>query len=249
MISSDLSHLSTDDLLRKFSTIAQRAGSVFGTDSKKLEQTAQRENLVGDIQAVGAELRKRRAVDEIRTLLASANPDVRCWAGQQFLSIDPEWSTAAMTGLSENLTTAEVLAWRDRILRGAPKVPSLQDMTIAQLLERFVDACERCYGANRFLMEEQGGGLNREEYNKASGEIYEVAKELNNRSKLSALIPLLDDSSAAVRGKAGMYCLDIATENAVAALEALGDIGRCDEAVDAGMALMLWRMGALKLNF
>src|SRR5581483_7307695 len=239
MSTSDFSLLSIDELLQRFASTAEIVGNALSFDNEKIKKMLERKDLIQEMQALGAERRRRGSIDRLRELLQSANPHVRGWAGQQFISVDPEWSTAAIIGLFENLNTQEVLAWRERILRGAPPRPSLQEMTVAQLVERFVDACERCYGANRFLMDEQGGGLNRDMYNKASGEIYGIAKELDRRGKLSALVPLLNHPSAAVRSKAGMYCLDIAPQEAVATLEALGDAQRSDESVDAGMALTL----------
>jgi hypothetical protein len=127
-----------------------------------------------------------------------------------------------MIGLTRGLSTQEVLAWRDRILRGAPKRPRLDEMTLPQLLDRFIDACERCYGSTCFLTDEQGGGSDMRAYDKASGESYAVARELNARGKLASLVPLLDHTLVTVREKAGMFCLDIAPDKAIATLEAVG---------------------------
>src|SRR5208283_5991619 len=118
-----------------------------------------------------AVLRTRKPVTELRAqLFENESPDVRSWSGTLLCAVDPDWADAATTGLFHGLTTREVLAWRDRIMRGPARRPALKEMTTAQLLERFVDACERCYGAARFLTDEQGGGLSMKAYNRVSGE-------------------------------------------------------------------------------
>jgi hypothetical protein len=186
----------------------------------------------------------RRPVVQARTrLFASESADVRGWSGGLLHQIDPEWAKAAISGLQHNLSTHEVLAWRDRILRGAPKRPTLAEMTIPQLLDRFVDACERCYGCTRFLADEEGGGTDMRAYNKASGEPYAVAKELNSRGRLGELVPLLNHPFVTVRQKAAGYCLPIAADKALAVLKGLDEIGLSKESMEARWILGEWQRG------
>jgi len=239
----DYSQLSTDELLQRFADTAKRAGTIYGLDMDKLRNAAQRKVLVPQMQALGAELRRRNPTEGLRQLFDDEDRDVRGWAGAQFISTDPVWARATTCGLNRDLTTREVLAWQERIARGAPPKPTLQEMTVPQLLDRFVDACERCHGTTQFLADEETGGPDVKAYNKASGEIYRVAKELEVRGQLAALVPFMDHSFITVREKAAMYCLDIATEKAVATLEAVEATGRSKEASDAGTMLQLWRWG------
>jgi hypothetical protein len=239
----DYSQLSTDELLQRFVDTAKRAGTIYSLDRDKLRNAAQRKVLVPQMQALGAELRKRNPTERLRQLFDDEDRDVRGWAGPQFLSVDPDWAHATTLGLNCGLTTREVLAWQERISRGAPPKPTLQEMTVPQLLDRFVDACERCHGTTQFLSDEETGGPDVKAYNKASGEIYRVAKELNDRGELAALVPLMDHSFITVREKAALNCLDIASEKAVVTLEAVGESGSPKEAVEASLMLRFWRWG------
>jgi hypothetical protein len=243
MTAQDYARMTTDELLQGFVKNAKRAGSLFGPDKEKLRQTPTRLARVATMQALGAELRTRVPIDRLRGLFDDKDPDVRGWAGPQFLGIDPDWASATITGLFSHLTTREVLAWRERILRGAPKRPRLQQMTVAQLLERFVDACERCYGSTRFLTDEQGGGTNRKAYNKVAGEPYAVAKELQARGQLATLLPLLEHSFVTVRQKAARYCLPIATDKASAVLQAIDTKDISQESFEAWWTLYQWQRG------
>jgi hypothetical protein len=242
-MSAGLATMTTTELLQRFVDTAKRTGTIFGPDKEKLRQTPNRKALVEEMQALGAELRNRKPIEELRGLFEDGDPDVRGWAGPQFLSIDPDWATATFTGLCQNLSTRDVLAWRDRILRGAPKRPKLGEMTISQLLDRFVDACERCYGSTRFLTDEQGGGPDMRAYNKVSGEPYAVATELDRRGRLRELTPLLDHSFVTVRQKAARYCLPIAADKALAVLKAIDTKSLSKESMEASWTLSEWQRG------
>jgi Domain of unknown function (DUF2019) len=248
MSAPDYATMTVDELLESFIETAKRTGSVFGPDKEKLRQTPQRKALVDTMQALGAELRRRTPIDKVRTLFDDEDRDVRGWAGPQFLGIDPAWASATVTGLFHNLSTREVLAWRERILRGAPKRPRLDEMTVPQLLDRFIDACERCYGSTRFLTDEQGGGPTMKAYNKVSGEPYAVAKELEARGRLNALVPLLDHPFVTVRQKAARYCLSIATDRAVTVLQAIDTKDRSQESFEASWTLSEWQRGKYALS-
>ena len=247
----DYTRLSTDALVQQFVHTAKQAGTVYGLDRRALVQSIvalgsrQSDARIAEMQALGAELRRRRPVAQLRQLFEHEDPDVRGWAGSQFLSVDYDWASAAMTGLSYGLGTREVLAWRDRILRGPPSRPALKEVSVAQLVDRFIDACERCYGSTRFLTDEQGGGADRRAYNKGSGEPYAVGKELRARGELAALLPLLDHPLVSVREKASLCCLNIATAKAVATLEAIRGVDARHEAAEGSIMLSLWRMGKL----
>jgi hypothetical protein len=248
MSTTEYSRWTTNDLIQRFTNEANHIGSPFFPGRLKVPYPSAEFTQGKDmLHAIAAELRVRKPLPQLRTrLFENESPDVRGWAGPQFLSVDPDWACATITGLCYGLTTAEVLAWRDRILRGPPRRPTLQEMTVPQLLDRFVDSCERCYGTTRFLTDEQGGETGMEAYNKVSGEPYAIAKELNTRGELSALVPLTDHPCVTVRQKAGMFCLDIATDKAIATLEAIGGVDYMHEAAEGSTMLMLWQMGKFK---
>jgi hypothetical protein len=253
MIGIDYSRLSTDELLQKFVEAARVNGSVYGLFALPNERWGQaiedlhakggKVPMPEKMQSLGAELRRRKPIGQLRRLFESRDPDVRSWAATQFLSVDPEWATATMTGLIHNLSTREVLAWRHRILEDPPERPTTSEMTIPELLERFVDACERCYGATRFISEEEGGWPTMKAYNKISGEPYAVAKELHARGILETLVPMLDHPHVTVRQKAARYCLRIATDKAIAALRGIDEKDRSQESLDASWTLSEWAKG------
>ncbi len=238
----DYASLTTEELVRRFAETAKRTGCIFSRDNRRVLTPLHR-MLVPEMQALGAELRKRKPVDRVRQLCEDDDPDVRGWAGPQFHAVDPEWADAAVNGLIYGWTTRQVIAWRQRIFRGAPKRPRLNEITVAQLVDRFVDACERCYGTTRFLSDAEGGGSNMKAYNKVSGDVYAAARELSRRGDLRALLPLFDHPLVTVRQQAAGYCLPIATERATATLEKVADSMDFSERMDASRTLGYWRKG------
>jgi hypothetical protein len=243
MTATDYSHLTTNNLLQRFTDTAKRAGWIFTADKTKLLPTPQRAMLMLQMQALGAELRNREPIEKIRELFVDQDPDVRGWAGGQFLSVDPEWADATLTGLFRSLTTQEVLAWRRRILQRRPQKPDLQKMSTTQLVDSFVDTCERCYGTTRFLTDEESGGVKMTAYNKVMDEVHTIARELHRRSELQALVPLFDHPIITVREEAAGYCLLVATEQAIATLEAVEATKDNPEFMAASFTLDRWRDG------
>jgi hypothetical protein len=244
MSATDFSQLSTDDLIQHFIDEANRIGSIFAPNHLKVPfRSADYDRGQNALHAIGAELRTRRPVGQARAqLFANESPDVRGWAGGQLHAIDGEWAEAALSGLRYNLTTQEVLAWRNRILKRSPK-PDFRTMTISQVVDHFVDACERCYGTTRFLSDAEGGGPSMKAHNKVSGDTYAAAKELNRRGELRALVPLLKHPLVTVRERAAAYCLPVATEVAVVTLEEVAAAHKFPEFLKASRTLDYWRNG------
>ena len=242
MSGADYTRLSMDELLKKFAETAKIAGNVFSFNAAKITDP-NRGYYVAQMQAMGAEIRNRNLRPPIHRLFEDADPDVRGWAAQQFCTFDPDWASATITGLAENLSTRAVLAWRDRVLQEPPKHPTVGEMTVSQLVDRFVDAAERCYAAMRFLDDEQGGGLTMKAYNKISGEPYAVARELNARNRLAALVPLLHHPIITVRQKAASYCLSVAADQAIGVLEEIAKGEQFPEDSAAFWTLNYWRNG------
>jgi hypothetical protein len=245
MSTVDYTKISTDALIQRFIDDANRVGTIaslrrvkVALDGPELEQAS------ANINAIAVELTHRKAVAEIRAqLFENPSPDVRGWAGMKWVNADPVWAMAAFTGVIEGMTTKEVLAWRDRVLRDPPKRPTLKEMTIPQLLERFIDGCERLYGSTRFLMDEDGNNVSMKAYNRVAGEPYGVAKELYSRGMLDALVPLLDHSFITVRQRAASYCLDVAEDKALAVLKSIPNNWMLQESNDAHTVLSLRESG------
>jgi len=244
-MSLDYTSSSTDDLAQKFADLERQIGHMSPSGDEAADET-KIGALFDDLQAVITELLKRKPTDKLQELFFHEDADVRNWAGIYLHRVNPEVAHAAVTSAIYGFTTKEVLALCDRIRRGPPPTPTLQEMTVPQLLARYIDACERCYGATRFLDDEETGGPNVKGYNKASGEIYRVGKELNDRGQLAALVPLMDHPLITVRQKAGMHCLDIASGKAVATLEAVNANKERNDVKESGEAylmLFFWRKG------
>jgi hypothetical protein len=246
--------LSNDALVQKFIDAAKATGNVFAIDFKSLNnenvfdvlsafQAKFTDVRVQEMQALGAELRRRRPVAETQKLFEHEDRDVRGWAQAQLDSVDPERANAALWSLRYDLTTQEVLAWRRRILQRPAPGSALRDRTVTQLVESFVDACERCYGATRFLTKEEGGWPTMKAYNKISLDFYGAAKELDRRGELGALLPLLNHPLITVRVWAARYCLPIATEQAITTLDQVSVTCDCVERSDALKTLDAWRSG------
>jgi len=245
MNATDCARLSTDELVRRFAEAAKRAGCYFsgswGFPSRRTPESKQADI---DIQPIGAELKARKPVAKLRELFDDPSIDVRFWAGAQFVGIDPEWATAALNGVYQNLTTREVLDLRSRVLAGPPPHPALESMSEEELVAYFEDASCRCYASTRFIDEEEGGGeSNMTAWNATSTEIGDIARELRDRGSLTALLPLLDHRFVTVRQKAAIYCRPVAAERAIAVLEAIASSQDWPDHSCAYRALENWRGG------
>ena len=114
-------------------------------------------------------------------------------------------------------------------------------MTLDALIERFVDAATRLY-ATRFL-DCVGEHADLELRNRIVGEEGDILRELKARGALDRLLPLLDGADPAVRPQAAIACLAIATDKAIAILEAATRSYDSLERSDAKHYLYLWREG------
>jgi hypothetical protein len=245
MSATDYSQWSIEDLIQHFIDEANHIGCPLVLGGPKVPYPSVEYTQARDmLRAIAAELRVRKPLTQLRTrLFENVSPDVRGWAGTQFYSVDPEWADASATGVLFALTTHEVLAWRHRILQRTSRKFDLQEATVTQLVDRFVDACERCYGTTRFLTDEESGGTSRTAFNRVSGDIYAAAKELNRRGELQALVPLLNHPLITVRQRAACFCLPIAEKQAVATLDKVVATKESPEFTSASWTLDLWRNG------
>jgi Domain of unknown function (DUF2019) len=240
----DYALLTTDDLIQRFIDQADHIGTVVPLQVKVPLTGDEFKRGAHVLHAIADQLRARKPIAEIRArLFQNESVSVRAWSGTLLHSVDPEWAGASSRGVYHGLTTLEVLAWRRRILQRPRQKPDLQKMSTTQLVESFVDACERCYGTTRFLTDEESGGVKMTAYNKVMGEVHTIARELHRRSELQALVPLFDHPIITVREEAAGYCLPVATEQAIATLEAVEATKVDPEFMAASFTLDRWRDG------
>ena len=234
----DYSQMNVEELIRRFAEGAERVGGGYDMPHPK---SSEAQTIRSEIRAIAEELRARRPLQELRQLYNHHSPDVRAWANGQFMSIDPEWSSAGTAGIVENLTAAEVMALRKRARTRPPQHPTVQDMSVEQLVERFEDAGIRQY-ATQFLTDAKGGP-DIDTWNRIAGETYRIAEELKARGSLLALLPLLDHPNTIVRWAAATRCLPIAPERAIPILEKVAAEKYRFEAMHASDTLESWHRG------
>jgi hypothetical protein len=217
MTAEDLAQLSTEELIQRFGATAKVTATVGTKDwtPGAFKVTPEWKERVARMQALGAALRDRKPIAEIRPLFEDDHRDVRSWASTQFHSIDPEWARAAWSGLFVDLTTREVLDLTRRARR-RPQRPALKDMSDDALIERFEDAATREY-ATRFL-DIVGSERDMALCNRISGEVRAVVGEVKARGALARLAPLMDHRLITVRHQAARACRGIEPERAMAVL-------------------------------
>jgi hypothetical protein len=233
----------TPELIERFAANAIHIGLPGERDDPpRLRQgTPERQTAVDDLHALARELRVRSPVAEVLPLYESENTAVRCHASILLASVDPEFAEAALRGLRYGAPTREVVALVRRAYTPPPQEPPLQAMTLDALLERFVDAAMRLY-ATRFLdCVADPGDLDVK--NEIVDEEGDLLRELTARGALERLVPLLDHDNATVRSQAALACLGIATERAVAILEATTASRDALESAAIKRALDRWRKG------
>lgn len=240
---SALASAGTPELIERFAANAARLGLARDRDDpQRLKSgTPERDAVVKDMHAVARELCASNPVAEVLPLYGSETAAVRCFASTLLARVDPEFAEAAFRGLPFDMPTREVVALTRRALTPPPDQPPPAAMTLAGLIDRFVDAATRLY-ATRFL-DCIGDPGDMDIRNRIVVEEGEILLELKARGALERLLPLLDHQNPTIRAQAAIACLAIATEKATAILEAI--TGRRDplEMMAAKRCLDRWRQG------
>ncbi len=192
-----------------------------------------------EIQALGAALRARKPIPEIRRLFDNDDRDVRTCAAGQFGSIDPEWAAATWNGLFAGLSTRDVLALSRRARQAPARRPTLKEMSDDALVARFEDAATREH-ATQFLdcIDDPKDMAVR---NSIRSEVWDIMRELKARDALGRLLPLLASPNMTVRREAATACLRVAEQKAIAVLEVVAAQGKLDDQIPAQDALEGWR--------
>ncbi len=233
----------TPELIERFIADATRIGLPRDRDDpRRLKMdTPERDATVKDLHAVARELCARRPVAEVQALYENENAGVRTFASTLLAAVDPKLAAAAFRGLAFDTPARQVVALARRARVPPPEKPSLAELTLDALIERFIDAATRLY-ATRFLdcvIRRADLALR----NRIVGEEGDILRELKARGALDRLLPLLDDPNPAVRPQAAIACLAIATDKAIAILEATTRSYDSMESRDARRYLYLWREG------
>ena len=118
MTDADFSSLALEELVQLFGQTANLLGTVVklsaNPDPEKFKQTPERAARIETMRAISAEFRARNARARIRALFDDPDVEIRAWAAGQFILFDPEWASAAFSGIYDNLRTVEVLTYRKR---------------------------------------------------------------------------------------------------------------------------------------
>jgi HEAT repeat protein len=252
MSADDYAAVSTERLLEMFAEAAKGTAlgrsllsisnaARFSVPLQAVGKTSERMQSAAVIRAVGAALRAREAISEVRRLFEDDDPDVRMCAASQFRDIEPERASAAISGLYAKLPTREALALRRRARQAPPRRPSLKEMSDDALVARFEDAAAR-QSASQFL-DCLDDPKDMATHNRVVGEVTGILRELKSRGLLGRLLPSLASPDFTVRHRAAQGCLRIAEEKAVAALDSVVASGSFNERLAARDTLEHWRNG------
>lgn len=241
MSANDYAQQSTDALIERFREIAARLGTAWG-DPRKFQMLppAVQKELIQEMHAIRAEIVVRKPIAKLRALFEDEDPDIRSMASLQFESVDPEWGSAALSGLTSRprLTTREMLALKRRALKPPPAHPTLKEMSDEELIARFEDAATRVHAC--LFIADENGVPDVEVRNTIIDELIYIRKEIAGRNLLPKLLPFLDHRFQTVRCKAAQACLSIAPERAVPILEDFVETASYFKG-DASLALEAWR--------
>lgn len=230
--------MSLDELIAEYVRLAMSLGSLWSRQCKPEEKTPERVQMRGELGAIGAELRVRKPIERLRALFDHENVDVRFHAAWAFLEVDPDWASAAISGLGEGLAAKDVIALRARAKKRPPARPSLKDMSTDQLVARFEDAGVRRY-ATQFLGGETEP-FDVELNNRIAVETGEIVDELATRDALSRLLALLDHPNISVRRTAATFAISVAPDRTLPVLEAVSASRDLIEAPRASATLDRW---------
>jgi len=233
--------LTLEELVRQFRETAGLLGTAIKLPPNfdKFKRTPERRARVEKIRALAAELAARNAIPSIRAMFEDEDVDIRGSAAGLFISFDPTWASASFNGILYDLTTREVLALTERARTPPPKRPTLREMTVDALVQRFEDSATREF-AVRFVPAEP---TDMTLHNRIAGEVADICRELKRRDALAKLLPFLESSNDTVRAEAARGTLIIAPERASAVLEQIVETKDSHEILRAAETLRRWRDG------
>jgi len=237
--------LTNDELVQEFRDLARQTGTVYTSDltQEKYRPTPERQQRVARLQAIAGELRARAPLEQIKGLFEDDDVDIRGWAAARFLETLPALADATLTGLIVGKSASEVLE-KLRHVRTPPRArPTLQEMSVDELIQRFEDAATREYWT-RFAGE---GDVpeDAELCERIVDELHEVMRELKHRDALARLLPYLASDNITVRAEAARATLTIDPTQAARVLETVIASGDLDEIGAASLDLERFRQGKI----
>jgi hypothetical protein len=241
MTNEDLSKLSAPQLVEQFRSTAMLTPTIW-TDKgvESLQRTPERAERVARMQALGAELRRRTPIADVRPLYQDMDADVRSWAASQLFTIDPEWARAALGSVSSGLSPHEVFDLARRARQTYPREPTIKDMSDEELVARFEDAATREYAMN--FHDPIGEPRDLALLNRIFTEVWAAADELRARGKSARLTPYLSHRFLQVRRQAARACLDVEPERAQAVLtDMIANCPDISQRLHASDVLENWR--------
>lgn len=248
MSADDYAAMSTKRLIQLFAEAAKATPNPFARLGRpgfldRIKSSPERDARVAHLKAIGAALRARRPIAQVRRLFEDENADVRGWAGGLFMVIDPDWAGATMRGLLNGHSTREVLDLQRRAREPPPPTPVLKDTSDDALVARFEDAATREYATR--LVADEDEQQTTDLRNAILGEVWDVMRELKGRGLLDRLLPLLASPNVTVRREAAVACLRVAEDKAVPVLEDIGAHAGWDDKYPALDALENWRKNGM----
>ena len=234
--------MSVSDLVEEFRELVDQLGSSWnlGVRPERFRQTPERDARLARIDTVTPELKRRAPAATLRALMEDDNREVRAWTARRFREVDPDFSSAALSGLVEGASTREAQRLIEHARKPPPKRPTLDKMSLDELVARFSDACLRKYWAQH--CGRGGNPVDIELRNRIIRELQTISTEFGRRGARERLLPFLNSSNIAERVSAAVATLDVAPALAVRTLEEIENKRENDlEASGAGWALMFYR--------
>jgi HEAT repeat protein len=229
--------MSFPDLIDEFRQLAGQLGSAwdFTKRPERYRRTPERAARVARMNALTPEMKLRTPADALRALLNDSDDDIRAWASMRFNDIDPDLAYAATSGICEGVSTREAQRLIEHARTPPPPRPTLTEMSLAELVARFSDACLREFWTRH--CGQNGDPLDVELRNKIDGEVAQIVAEIHRRGVSDRLLPLLESDNITERAEAARATFEVAPERALKTLEEVAaskdscEFGRADQSL------------------
>jgi len=225
------------DLIGEFRQLADQLGSAWNLTKRpeRYRRTPERAARVARMNALTPEMRLRVPAQTLKALMEDADDDVRSWAMMRFHEVNPDLASAASAGLAENISTREAQRLIEHARTPPPLRPTLTEMSLAELVARFSDACLREFWTRHCGQDTEP--LDVELCNKVVGEVRQIVAELRRRGVCDRLLPLLESPNITERAEAARATFEVAPERALKTLEEVAaskdscEFGRADQSL------------------
>jgi Domain of unknown function (DUF2019) len=229
--------MTVGELIDEFRQLADQLGSPWnlGERQERYRRTPERAARVARMNALTPEMRLRAPADALRALMEDSDTDVRTWTSMRFDEVDSDLARAAIAGVCERTSTKGAQRLIEHARTPPPPRPTLTEMSLAELVTRFSDACLREYWT-RYCGEDTQL-LDVELRNKIDGEVSQIVAELRSRGACDRLLPILDSPNITERAEAARATFEVAPERALKTMEEVAaskdscEFGRADQSL------------------